>query len=114
MFSCVNTIALNGIDGYLVKVEASIAPGLPSFEIVGLPDTSVREAKERVLSAIKNVGFDIPPGKITVNLSPANTRKEGAIFDLPIAMALLLAMGKVENFTIRSRYIFTYMNKSFK
>lgn len=95
MFSCVNTIALNGIDGYLVKVEASISPGLPSFDIVGLPDTSVREAKERVLSAIKNVGFDIPAGKITVNLSPANTRKEGAIFDLPIAVALLIAMEKI-------------------
>lgn len=100
MFSCVNTIALNGIDGYLVKVEASISPGLPSFDIVGLPDASVREAKERVLSAIKNVGFDIPAGKITINLSPANTRKEGAIFDLPIAIALLIAMEKIENIEI--------------
>lgn len=100
MFSCVNTIALNGIDGYLVKVEASISAGLPSFDIVGLPDTSVKEAKERVLSAIKNVGFEIPAGKITVNLSPANTRKEGAIFDLPIAIALLLAMEKIEKVEI--------------
>ena len=96
MFACVNTIALNGIDGYLVKVEASITPSLPSFEIVGLPDTSVREAKERVLSAIKNVGFELPDGKVTVNLSPANTKKEGAVFDLPIAIAVLLAMGKIE------------------
>jgi len=96
MFACVNTIALSGIDGYLVKVEASITPSLPSFEIVGLPDTSVREAKERVLSAIKNVGFDLPDGKVTVNLSPANTKKEGAVFDLPIAIAVLLAMGKIE------------------
>lgn len=100
MFACVNTIALNGIDGYLVKVEASITPSIPSFEIVGLPDTSVREAKERVLSAIKNVGFDLPDGKVTVNLSPANTKKEGAVFDLPIAIAVLLAMGKIEKIDI--------------
>ena len=96
MFACVNTIALNGIDGYLVKVEASITPSLPSFEIVGLPDTSVREAKERVLSAIKNVGFDLPDGKVTVNLSPANTRKEGAVFDLPIAIAVYLQWAKLK------------------
>ena len=102
MFSCVNTIALNGIDGYMVKVEASISPSLPSFDIVGLPDASVREAKERVLSAIKNVGFDLPNGKITINLAPANTKKEGAIFDLPIAIALLLAMGKIEKFEINN------------
>ena len=100
MFACVNTIALNGIDGYLVKVEARITPSLPSFEIVGLPDTSVREAKERVLSAIKNVGFELPDGKVTVNLSPANTKKEGAVFDLPIAIAVLIAMGKVEKTNI--------------
>jgi len=100
MYSCVNTIALNGINGYLVKVEASITPSLPSFEIVGLPDTAIREAKERVLSAIKNVGFELPDGKVIVNLSPANTKKEGAVFDLPIAIAVLTAMGKIEHFEV--------------
>ena len=64
-----------------VDVEVDISQGLPSFDIVGLPDTSVREAKERVLSAIKNVGFELPDGKVTVNLSPASTRKEGAVFE---------------------------------
>lgn len=105
MFSCVNTITLNGINGYLVQVETSISAGFPSFDIVGLPDTSVREAKERVLSAIKNVGFDWPDGKVTINLAPANTKKEGAIFDLPIAISLLLAMGKIEKSDI-SQYAF--------
>lgn len=92
MFSCVNSIGLNGIDGYLVKVETSISPGLTGCEIVGLPDTSVREAKERVLSAISNNGFDLPYGRITINLAPATTKKEGAVFDLPIAISLLIAM----------------------
>lgn len=92
MFSSVKGLSLNGIDGYIVNVEATIMSGLTGCEIVGLPDTAVREAKERVLSAIKNIGLSLPYGKIIVNLSPANTKKVGAIFDLPIAISLLINM----------------------
>ena len=92
MFSSVKTIGLNGIDGYLINVEATLLPGLSGIDIVGLPDTSVKEAKERVTSAIKNIGHQFPYGKIILNLSPANTRKEGAIFDLPIAISILTIM----------------------
>ena len=92
MFSTVKSVGLNGLDGYIVNVEATIMNGLTGCEIVGLPDTAVREAKERVLSAIKNIGLSLPYGKIIVNLSPANTRKAGAVFDLPIAISLLINM----------------------
>lgn len=93
MFSKVKTIGLNGLDGYIINVEATILSGLSGIEIVGLPDISIREAKERVTSAIKNSGLQFPYGKIILNLSPANTKKEGATFDLPIAMAILSIMG---------------------
>ena len=87
---------LNGIDGFAVTVEVNLSPGLPSFEIVGLPDAAVRESKERVRTAMKNSGFGFPEGRITVNLAPADLRKEGPAFDLPIAVGLLAAWGKVE------------------
>lgn len=96
MFSTVKSVGLNGLDGYIVNVEATIMNGLTGCEIVGLPDTAVREAKERVLSAIKNIGLSLPYGKIIVNLSPANTRKAGAVFDLPIAISLLINMEILE------------------
>jgi len=80
-----------GLDGYLVEVEVDVALGLPSFDIVGLPDLAVREAKERVRAAVKNCGFSIPTRRITVNLAPADLRKEGSGFDLSIAVALLAA-----------------------
>ena len=92
IFSTVKTIGLNGIDGYLINVESTLLPGLSGVDIVGLPDASVKEAKERVTSAIKNIGHQFPYGKIILNLSPANTRKEGAIFDLPIAISILVIM----------------------
>ena len=95
MFSKVKTIGLNGLDGYIINVEATLLSGLSGIEIVGLPDISIRESKERVTSAIKNSGFQFPYGKIILNLSPANTKKEGATFDLPIAMAILAIMGVV-------------------
>lgn len=83
--------AVFGIDGYLVKVEVDIASGLPSFSTVGLPDTAVRESKDRVVAAIRNSGFDFPIKKVTVNLAPADIKKEGAAFDLPIALGILAA-----------------------
>jgi magnesium chelatase family protein len=89
--------ALVGIDGIPVEVEVDIGSGLPAFNIVGLPDTAVQEARERVRAAIRNAGFEFPLRRITVNLAPADVRKEGPIYDLPIAVAILVASGQVED-----------------
>ncbi|SEA78378.1 magnesium chelatase family protein [Desulfuromusa kysingii] len=87
--------ALIGIDAYPVEVEVDIAQGLPQFSTVGLPEGAVRESKDRVKSAIKNSGYDFPARRITINLAPADIRKEGTAFDLPIAIGLLCATGLV-------------------
>jgi magnesium chelatase family protein len=87
--------AVIGIDGCLVEVEVDIIQGLPAFTIVGLPETSVKESKERVKSAINNSGYPFPADRITVNLAPANIKKEGTAFDLPIALGILAATGIV-------------------
>ncbi|WP_105618069.1 YifB family Mg chelatase-like AAA ATPase [Vallitalea okinawensis] len=92
MVSTVNSATLMGIDATIVKVEVDISDGLPTFDIVGLPDSSVREAKERVKSAIKNSDFRFPIKRLIVNLSPADIRKEGPRFDLPIAMGILKSL----------------------
>ena len=89
--------ALLGIEGIAVAVEVDIGSGLPAFNIVGLPDASVQEARERVRAAIRNAGFDFPLRRITVNLAPADVRKEGPIYDLPIAVAILVASGQIED-----------------
>ena len=91
MLSKIKSYALNGLEGYSVTAEVDIHSGLPGFDVVGLPDTAVKESRERVRSAIKNSGYDFPPRKITVNLAPAYTKKEGPIFDLAIALGLLVA-----------------------
>jgi magnesium chelatase family protein len=91
----VRSCALVGIDAYFVEVEVDVGRGLPSFSTVGLPDAAVRESRERVLSAIKNSGLELPPRKIVVNLAPADTRKEGAGFDLAVAVGLLKATGQL-------------------
>src|SRR5690242_13836865 len=83
--------AVVGLEGALVEVEVDIGQGLPAFSIVGLPDAAVNEAKERVRAAIKNSGAIFPMRRITVNLAPADLRKEGPAYDLPIAIAILLA-----------------------
>src|SRR5574341_605290 len=87
----VRTCALWGLETALVSVEADVSNGLPSFSIVGLPDTAVSEARERVRSAIRNSGFEFPLRRIVVNLAPAERRKEGTGFDLAIALAILRA-----------------------
>ena len=92
MLSIVQSIALNGLDGYLVSIQVDISDGLPYFEIVGLPDMSVKESKERVRTAIKNSGYELFSRKIVVNLAPANIKKEGSIFDLPIAVGILKSL----------------------
>ena len=85
--------ALMGIEAYVVEVEVDFGGGLPQFIIVGLPDASVRESKERVKAALKNCGYDFPPRKATINLAPADRRKEGPAFDLPIALGHLAYLG---------------------
>lgn len=95
MFGKVDCIAAAGIDGYLVQVEADVANGLPSFDMVGFLASEVREAKERVRTALRNSGYQMPPSRITVNLSPADRRKQGNLFDLPIAIAILVAVGMI-------------------
>jgi magnesium chelatase family protein len=93
MLAKVSSAALIGIEAYVVDVEVDITPGLPAFVTVGLPDTTVRESKERVRAAIKNCGYEFPSRKITINLAPADRRKEGSAFDLPISLGLLAHSG---------------------
>ncbi len=95
MLARVRSCATVGIEGHFVEVEADLGVGLPTFTIVGLPDAAVRESRERVLAAVRNCGYEFPARKITINLAPAHVRKEGARFDLPIAVALLLASGQI-------------------
>ncbi|WP_337400049.1 YifB family Mg chelatase-like AAA ATPase [Congzhengia sp.] len=89
MLSKINSMGLNGIDGYLVGVETDIGNGLPAFDVVGLPDAAVKESRERVRAAMKNCGLTYPTQRITVNLAPANIKKAGPIYDLPICIGLL-------------------------
>ena len=89
MFSKINSIGLSGINGYNVSVEVDTGSGLPAFDVVGLPDTAVKESRERVRAALKNCGLKFPTKRITVNLAPANIKKAGPIYDLPICIGLL-------------------------
>lgn len=91
MLAIQKSMGLSGLDGYAVDVEVDINHGLPSYDIVGLGDTAIKESRERVRSAIKNSGFSYPMERITVNLAPAGKRKEGAVYDLAIAVAILIA-----------------------
>lgn len=93
MFSKITSCAVFGIDGQVISVEADVNDGLPMFTMVGFLSSSVKEAGERVRTALKNSGYHMPPKRITINLSPANIRKDGSGFDLPVAMAVLIAIG---------------------
>jgi len=95
MIASIRSTSLWGTDALAVTVEADVHKGMPSFSIVGLPDNAVKESRDRVRSAIANSGIDFPPLRITINLAPVDVRKEGGIFDLPIAMAILAALGCV-------------------
>ncbi len=95
MISLVHSMGLLGIDAFPVEVEASLSSGLPAFDLVGLPDQAVKESRERVRAALKNCGFDFPVGHIILNLAPADVRKEGPIYDLPVLLSLLLASGQL-------------------
>ena len=95
MYSKVYSAAIHGITMEIVAVETDVSDGLPNFDMVGLLNSEVKEARERVRSAIKNIGYLLPPKRITVNLSPADIRKEGSSFDLPIAVSILTSLGLV-------------------
>ena len=97
MLSIMKSMSLNGINGYLVEVQVDISEGMPYWEIIGLPDISVRESKERVKTAIKNSGFKLLSRRIIINLAPVNTKKEGAIFDLAMAVAILADIGEIKS-----------------
>src|SRR5581483_4183730 len=96
MLASLRTAAVIGIDACPVLVEVDVSFGMPTFTMVGLPDASVRESRDRVKSAIRNSGYEFPPHRITVNVAPADVRKAGASFDLPIALGVLAAAGIVE------------------
>lgn len=97
MLSKVNSFSINGIDGYAVDIEVDINAGLAAYETVGLPDTAVKESKERVRAAIKNSCFQYPIKRIIINLAPADTKKEGVLFDLPIALGILIASEQIKS-----------------
>ena len=93
MFCTMNSLGLTGIEPYMVSVEVDVRRGLPGFEIVGLPDTAVKESRDRVKSAIQNLGYQLPQYKIVANLAPADTKKIGSVYDLPILLGLIAASG---------------------
>src|SRR5437899_6578200 len=95
MLAKARSCAVVGLEGAIVEVEVDLANGLAAFMIVGLPDTAVNEAKDRVRAAIKNSGCLFPFKRITVNLAPADLRKEGPAYDLPIAIGILMASGQI-------------------
>ena len=105
MISKITTATIFGIDGIKIDVEVDLSNGLPAFNIVGLPETAVKESKERVRAAIKNAGFEFPGDRITINLAPADVRKEGSSFDLPIAIGILTSMGIMKEGVIKDYLI---------
>jgi len=95
MFSRLISMGLRGIDAYAVEVEVFLSQGMPSFDVVGLPDAAVRESRDRVRAAIRTCGYDYPTARITANLAPADIRKEGAVYDIPLLLAILSATGQI-------------------
>ena len=95
MYAAVNSLGVSGLNGYPVAVETDISGGLPAFAVVGLPDSAVRECGERVRSAIKNLRYPWPSSHVTVNLAPADVRKTGPLYDLPVFIGLLAAQGQL-------------------
>jgi len=97
MFSSIKSFGVSGVGGYGVTVEVYISNGMPGFDIVGLPDAAVKEARERVRAAIKNSGFRFPVSRLTINLAPADKKKAGTVYDLPILIGILTASGDIKN-----------------
>ncbi|KUK10556.1 MAG: Mg chelatase subunit ChlI [Clostridia bacterium 41_269] len=104
MLAVVESCSTKGVEGYAVQVEVDVSPGLPGFYICGLPDTAVKESKDRVRAAIKNSGFDFPMQRITVNLAPADIKKEGSQFDLPIAAGILAATEQISIENLKNKF----------
>ena len=102
ILTIINSISLIGINGYKVEVQVDVSNSMPTWEIVGLPDTSVREAKERVKTAIKNSGYDLRSKRILINLAPAEIKKEGSAFDLAIAIGILNNLEYIQNKELES------------
>lgn len=98
------SLGLFGLASYIIDVEADVSRGMPAFDIVGLPGTAVKESRDRVRAAMKNMGFDFPLGRITINLAPADTKKEGPLYDLPILVAIMQATGQLA--PINHKYAF--------
>ncbi len=105
MFAGLKSMGLRGIDGFIVEVEADLSQGLPGFDVVGLPDAAVRESRDRVRAAMKNAGYAYPVSRITVNLAPADVKKEGSVYDLPLLLALLSASGQLRADLSRAAFI---------
>ena len=106
MLSFVSSCGLTGIDGFAVDVEVNMSHGMVLFEVVGLPDASVKESRERVRTAIKNSGYYFPADRLIVNLAPADLKKEGPAFDLPIALGILTCMGVIDQEALRDMCVF--------
>ena len=102
MLSIVKSVALHGLDGFIIDVQVDVSGGIPALDIIGLPDISIKEAKERVRTAIKNSKYEFPSRKIIVNLAPATIKKAGSVFDLPIAIAILNACEYVKEFDCKN------------
>ncbi len=96
MFSMVKSVGIFGLNSYMLGIEADVSGGLPAFDVVGLPDAAVKESRDRVRAAIKNCGYKFPTGRITVNLAPADKKKEGAVYDLPILISILTASKQLD------------------
>ena len=107
MLSTIQSLGVSGIGGYGVSVEVYISNGLPGFDIVGLPDAAVKEARERVRAAIKNNGFRFPVSRLTVNLAPADKKKAGTVYDLPLLIGILSAAGEIYLDYFYISFIFT-------
>lgn len=105
VFSRIKSVGIFGIESYMIEIEADVSGGLPCFDIVGLPDTAVKESRDRVRAAVKNGGYKFPTGRITVNLAPADKKKEGAVYDLPILLSILSASGQLKFDTEESVFI---------
>ena len=97
MFAKVYSMGIRGMDTFPVEVETDISTGMPYIDIIGLPDAAVKESKVRVQSVAANCGLKFPKGRITVNLAPADIRKEGPVYDLPILLSILCASGQISS-----------------
>ena len=106
MLAFIHSCGLSGIEGFPVDVEVNLAHGMPMFEIVGLPDASVKESRERVRAALKNSGFPFPAERLTVNLAPADLKKEGPSYDLPLALGILACMGTLGQEALQGVMVF--------